>query len=498
MMANYERLSGLDACFLGFETPNSPMHVAVTAIFEQGPALPSGWRRSTVDGVREHIAGRLPLVPRFRQRLAYLPVMRDAVWVDDERVRLSRHVRHASLPRPGSTAAAPAALRRDPRAAARSPASALGGVGHRGPRGRRLRVRREGAPLHRRRDRRHRHAGGAARPDADPGAGVARERWQPRPAPDRAPAPARRGRRARPAARVEIGRALGRVLSDPRGRRRRARRRGGQPLATGSQRPLGRARRVLQPADRTAPARSPGRQFDLGRVKAIARRLGGTVNDVVLTVVSGAIGGALRRRGEHGAGQPLRAVVPVSVRQRRGVRRSGQPRLALAGAASGGRARPAPAVSRDPRDDRRAEAQRRGERAGRWSAEAANWAGGAVVESTARLIGSSRIYNLIVTNVPGPSIPLYLAGSRMREAYPAPAPVRAAGYRDRAPQLHRAAWRSASAPTWNLGDLLHDIAGRLETGLAELGSVAGLAAADGPEAVQAQSPPRKVALRRAR
>jgi hypothetical protein len=51
-------------------------------------------------------------------------------------------------------------------------------------------------------------------------------------------------------------------------------------------------------------------------------------------------------------------------------------------------------------------------------AEVANWAGGAVVESTARLVGSQRLYNLIVTNVPGPGIPLYLAGSRMREVYP--------------------------------------------------------------------------------
>jgi hypothetical protein len=51
-------------------------------------------------------------------------------------------------------------------------------------------------------------------------------------------------------------------------------------------------------------------------------------------------------------------------------------------------------------------------------AEAANWAGGAVVEQAARLLGSVRIYNLIVTNVPGPAVALHLAGSRLREVYP--------------------------------------------------------------------------------
>jgi diacylglycerol O-acyltransferase len=130
-------------------------------------------------------------------------------------------------------------------------------------------------------------------------------------------------------------------------------------------------------------------------------------------------------------------------------------------------------------------------------AEAANWAGGAVVELTARLIGSSRVYNLIVTNVPGPSIPLYLAGSRMREAYPhlplfeqQGIGIALLGYVGRLAVCIGA--------DWNLGDLLQDIAGRIETGLAELASLAGLAADDEPRAAQDEAPPRKVALRRAR
>ena len=153
-----ERLCGLDECFLGFETPNSPMHVAVTAIFEQGPLCRPGGGVD-LDGVREHLAGRLRLVPRFRQRLVYLPVMRDAVWVDDESFDLSR----PSDKEPPATridGEAPAALRRDHRAAARPPASALGGVGGGRTRERRLAFVARCTPQRRPPDRRPARAGG--------------------------------------------------------------------------------------------------------------------------------------------------------------------------------------------------------------------------------------------------------------------------------------------------------------------------------------------------
>src|SRR5262245_28424107 len=101
-MANYERLSGLDACFLGFETPNAHMHVAVTGIFEPGPSRRRGGGVA-IDRIRSHVAGRLSRLPRFRQRLQHLPVMRDAVWIDDDRFDVAHHVHHASLPQPGST-----------------------------------------------------------------------------------------------------------------------------------------------------------------------------------------------------------------------------------------------------------------------------------------------------------------------------------------------------------------------------------------------------------
>jgi diacylglycerol O-acyltransferase len=491
-MANYERLSGLDECFLGFETANSPMHVAVTAIFEPGPLCRPGGGVD-IDGVREHLAGRLPLVPRFRQRLAYLPVMRDAVWIDDDGFDLSRHVRHASLPRPGSTEKLqqrcaeiierPLDRRRPLWEAWVVEGLASGGFAF-------------VVKVH------HCIVDGIAGigmlaalldttptpPPADSGA------WQPRPAPSSRELLrdeiARRLRGTR-----DIGRAVGRVLGDP------------VAGAAGIGAAAGSLWRLLRTGLSTAPDVSFNRpvgphrqlawgQFDLGRVKAIARRLGGTVNDVVLTVVSGAIGGALRHRGERVPDLPLRAVVPVSVRSAEEFGAPGN-RVSLWLV-------PLPVHERDAQRRFREihattdELKRSGEATGGSAiAEAANWAGGAVVELTARLIGSSRVYNLIVTNVPGPSIPLYLAGSRLREAYPHLPLFEQQGI-GIALLSYVGRLAVCIAADWNLGELLHDLVGRLETGLAELAGLAGMADEDDATAAREATAIPMVALRRAR
>src|SRR5215831_14663187 len=92
----YERLSGLDEAFLAFETPSAYMHVAVTAIFATGPlSVASGG--VDLQRVRRHVESRLDRLPRFRQRLAFVPLVRRACWVDDTRFDLAYHVRHASL-----------------------------------------------------------------------------------------------------------------------------------------------------------------------------------------------------------------------------------------------------------------------------------------------------------------------------------------------------------------------------------------------------------------
>jgi WS/DGAT/MGAT family acyltransferase len=97
----YERLTALDNSFLVLEKPNSYMHVASTQIFEAGPL-----RREEggIDAERiKHATDcLLHLIPRYRQKLAYVPLENSPVWIDDERFNIDYHVRHTSLPRPGN------------------------------------------------------------------------------------------------------------------------------------------------------------------------------------------------------------------------------------------------------------------------------------------------------------------------------------------------------------------------------------------------------------
>jgi hypothetical protein len=95
------------------------------------------------------------------------------------------------------------------------------------------------------------------------------------------------------------------------------------------------------------------------------------------------------------------------------------------------------------------------------------------VESAARLIGSARIYNLIVTNVPGPSVPLYLAGARMREVYPHLPLFEQQGL-GIALLSYVGRLSVCLSSDWDLGELLHDVVRRLEQQLAELARIAGI------------------------
>ena len=89
-----ERLSPQDASFLHIEDDNAHMHIASVAIFEGPPP--------TLDQIKAMVAGKLPLVPRYRQKVRFVPLeLGRPLWVDDPHFNLDYHVRYTALPAPG-------------------------------------------------------------------------------------------------------------------------------------------------------------------------------------------------------------------------------------------------------------------------------------------------------------------------------------------------------------------------------------------------------------
>ncbi|MCW5650265.1 MAG: wax ester/triacylglycerol synthase family O-acyltransferase [Ramlibacter sp.] len=92
-------LSGLDAMFLHIESPEMPMHIGSLNVLD----LPEGHDGEFFEQAREAIAARLHLAPVFTRKLALMPFdLSDPVWVEDEDIDIDYHVRHISLPKPGT------------------------------------------------------------------------------------------------------------------------------------------------------------------------------------------------------------------------------------------------------------------------------------------------------------------------------------------------------------------------------------------------------------
>ena len=166
----------------------------------------------------------------------------------------------------------------------------------------------------------------------------------------------------------------------------------------------------------------PHRRFtwvraDLGEIKAIKNELGGTVNDVVLSTVTGALGKHLRRRGQNTDGLELKAMIPVSVR-------ADVERGALGNRVAAMMA-PLPVWCQDPvarldivREELKG-LKSSGQAVGaQVLTELTGFAPPTVMGQAARLVSRQRMFNLVVTNVPGPQFPLYLAGRRMLDPFP--------------------------------------------------------------------------------
>src|SRR5437763_14469861 len=91
------RLTGLDASFLHLENDGAHMHVAGLMLFDGEPP--------PYDQLVETTEARLHVVPRYRQKLAFVPLGQGRPrWVDDPHLNLRYHIRRTSLPRPGSEA----------------------------------------------------------------------------------------------------------------------------------------------------------------------------------------------------------------------------------------------------------------------------------------------------------------------------------------------------------------------------------------------------------
>ncbi len=98
-MQGAQKLTPLDASFLHLETPRTHMHIGGVAIFEPSPL---GTGRALYDGLAKAIAPRLDLMPRYRQKLAFVPLSLDTpVWVDDPDFDMGNHLLRAALPKPG-------------------------------------------------------------------------------------------------------------------------------------------------------------------------------------------------------------------------------------------------------------------------------------------------------------------------------------------------------------------------------------------------------------
>jgi WS/DGAT/MGAT family acyltransferase len=97
----YDRLSAQDLTFLLAESENNPMHVGAVAILEAGPMLNEAGG-CDIDRYRRTVESVLHWIPRYRQKLAYIPFENWPVWVDDRYFDIGYHVRHIALPRPGT------------------------------------------------------------------------------------------------------------------------------------------------------------------------------------------------------------------------------------------------------------------------------------------------------------------------------------------------------------------------------------------------------------
>ncbi len=474
----YDPIPPSDSSFLAFETSTTHMHLGGVAIFEAGPLLtPSGG--IDIARIRAHLGSRLHLIPRYRQRLAWVPVQRRPVWVDDGHFNLHYHVRHTSLPRPGDD-------RQLKRLVGRIMSQRL-------DRGKPLWEAwivegLEGGRFALINKTHHCMADGVSTVGIlqvllSPSAEETHEeapRWIPR----RVPTPIEllRDEALRQVRQpLEFVRSLSTALRDDAdGLRAQV-----EENLTGLWNLLRAGVKGAADTPLNQPV-GPHRRFDyvtldLADVKEIKNRLGGTVNDVVLATVAGAVGQFLKRHGVSVRTLDYRAVVPVSVRRPEEL---GE----MSNKASGWLAS-LPIQERD--------AQKRLARVRSMTGllkaskqalgplallKVAEWANPFFLTLGIRLTSWLQPYNLIVTNVPGPQIPLYMLGAPLLEGFPLVPLFEKQGLGVATFSYHGKLCIGVNADRELVPDL-HEFTEALAASFAELCAAAGLGAA--PESLPA-------------
>jgi diacylglycerol O-acyltransferase len=403
-----DRLGAFDASFLLLEGPTSHAHVGGVVVIEGPPP--------SVGEMRAQISGRLDLVPRYRQRIAHTPLDRARpVWVDDTSFDIDYHVRHVTLAPPGD--------REQFRAAVASAYS---------------------LPLDRSRPLwetwlveamegdqfamifkvHHALVDGSAAvellrmlcdltPDPTPAAALAP--WHPQPTPGTLDLLAHGVRESvRAASRLTVG-AVEAAREPVRSLRKALEVTGGagalifQLLATPPKTPLttpiGRDRRFIDVSCR------------LDDAKLVKNTFGGTVNDVVLSVITGALRTFLESREVSTDGLELSALVPMSVRMEDERGHMGN-RIAVLRATL-------PVHVADPlarlgvvTDSMTALKNSKQAVGSEFVLAAQNYLPPMVLPITTRINFSPRMFSVMATNIPGPQMPLYVLGRRLVEVFP--------------------------------------------------------------------------------
>jgi diacylglycerol O-acyltransferase len=407
--AHGDRLTATDASFLAQEHDASHMHIGAVTILE-GP-VPS------YADLAAHIRSRLHLVPRYRQKLAFPPLESGRpLWVDDPAFNLEYHLRHSALPAPGTegqlrTLAARFVSQRLDRGKPLWELYMVEGLED----GRFALISKTHHAL----------------VDGVSGVDLATVIFDLAPEPAAIPHPEGEWVAEHVPSPVELAarglRSLVRTPLELAARSAGAATRPRATLATAREAAEGIGELVwagLNPAPDTplnVPI-GPHRRLEFVRCeladfKQVKDAFGGTVNDVVLTVVAGGLRRWLRARGVRTEGLELRALVPVSIRPKDEHGALGNQLAVMRG--------PLPVYIEDPvarlrvvkaaMDHLKTSKQAVGAEV---MAGVQQFAPPTVLAQASRLNFSTRLFNLIVTNVPGPQFPLYVLGRRMLDLFP--------------------------------------------------------------------------------